>query len=158
MLKLNPPSASFVNPNVDTLCDHVNEIPLQSDQEAAAEDLKVSPLSSLTLEPPSPMDSFGEDDIVYSDEECKTPRGETYKIPEITTCPPAPKRPKNMINLLFEGFTVKPKLDSSSEMEELLKKRDADILIEPSEIKWETINGVTLILIVLLNDYLMHKI
>lgn len=125
MLNLNPPSASsFTNPEVDTLCDHVNEIALQS-EEAAAEGFKVIPLPPLTPDPPSPMETSG-DNGFYSDEECKTPRGEKYKIPEITTCPPAPKRPKNTKNLLSEGFTVKSKLDSS-EIEELLKERDEDV-------------------------------
>lgn len=50
--------------------------------------------------PPTPMDlSYGTASLVNNgmvpDDECHTPRGEEYRIPEILTCPPAPMRRPN---------------------------------------------------------------
>lgn len=84
-----------------------------------------SPSSCCPAEPPTPMDiSNGAAGWVISgsasDDECHTPRGEEYRIPEIVTCPPAPRRPSRNTTVSLNS----KKYFCSAEVEELLEQED----------------------------------
>ncbi|KAL2940794.1 Cyclin-dependent protein kinase inhibitor SMR9 [Bienertia sinuspersici] len=61
-------------------------------------------------------DNFSSSSIINSSNDvCSTPKSEKYKIPEIMTCPPAPKKPKTN-NCLFQkrrsiSFFAHPDID-----------------------------------------------
>ncbi|KAL3754327.1 hypothetical protein ACJRO7_001545 [Eucalyptus globulus] len=106
---------------IDTLCTHIADTTLTGDDvvqpdrrpfmrsQNVANPVKVRPpaarRSPAPLPPPplsfaGPMELCGSDGVggfpseeeEEEEEECKTPRGEEYRIPEPVTCPPAPKR------------------------------------------------------------------
>ncbi|KAL2332888.1 hypothetical protein Fmac_014101 [Flemingia macrophylla] len=44
------------------------------------------------------MDMHGSEVIDVSESACSTPKGQKFMIPEISTCPPAPKKPRVLSN------------------------------------------------------------
>ncbi|XP_020213899.1 cyclin-dependent protein kinase inhibitor SMR9 [Cajanus cajan] len=44
------------------------------------------------------MDTHGSEIIDVSESVCSTPKGQKFRIPEISTCPPAPKKPRVLSN------------------------------------------------------------
>ncbi|TKY47099.1 hypothetical protein E2542_SST29154 [Spatholobus suberectus] len=44
------------------------------------------------------VDTHGSEVIDVSNSACSTPKGQKFRIPEITTCPPAPKKPRVLSN------------------------------------------------------------
>ncbi|OWM79715.1 uncharacterized protein LOC116205694 [Punica granatum] len=128
--------ATFNKPELEGLCTHIKGIALESDDSVMEEsnmtdpaDMKVppSPWGFPSPEPLTPMDlsdgtSSRGNGSDSDEEECQTPRGEEYRIPEILTCPPAPRRPSRN-NTVALGPNNKDYF-GSAEMEEVLKQED----------------------------------
>ncbi|GLJ43320.1 hypothetical protein SUGI_0899760 [Cryptomeria japonica] len=48
--------------------------------------------------------SFGNGDDVGGNEECHTPKGEEHRIPQILSCPLAPRKPRSTEKIKTMGF------------------------------------------------------
>lgn len=128
-----PLAVAFIKPELEGLCAHVKGIALQSEDSPMEELKRLDPVVTKappppqglpSLENPTPMD--------LEEEECHTPRGEEYRIPEVLVCPPAPKRPTR--NTLAAALALNAReYFSCPELEEELKKGEGALGLHDRE-------------------------